>query len=1177
MTSPVGIRFFGLQNNRYFLFESNGTAGGTVALVEVPGEPSLVSDSLTGKIFFSINLPSTGTELWVTDGTVSGTFMIRDLLPGPESGYRASPIGLVPPVAWQGELYFIGATGPFTLELFKTDGTDAGTVQLSSLPTGRGPTDLTVGDAGVFFAAQIAAGSDARTWYHTDGTPTGTMVVGPTQAGTNIPAPASERLFALGKLFYAGARVGTNHRSIWTLSLNGYQQIFPPTGTPNDAANDYDVNPANFALLNGQILLAGTHTPPTNGTGRELWKTDGTPSGTSLVRDIATVTRSNVSWLSEGPDGDLYFPASTPATGVELFKTSGTVGSTEVVADLMPGPQGSNPSNLTFQAGRLVFNATVPGVSRAACVSDGSAIGTRSVGATSPGPGTLNTLWRFKEFAGKLYFSASRESTGLELWVSDGTSSGTTMLPEFLPGPAGGFAGENMTEYNGGLFIPAATGLYRIDAVTGGRTQLLNYSQGACSAGIVSPIGMFFAANDNRLWITGGTGATTLSVVGGGNPPWLVRPIAWIDGSLYFFAKDATQRHQIWRSSGTEASTLPVTNMSNTTQVDSPFGVAHELNGKIYFFRTTTNEFLVFDPGTGTLAPMTSPGPAGSVIRDLHGLFAGGLLVSVSVQSGARNMYIFNGDPLQAVQITSESAGFTFHSVVVAGPYVYYLRKDGSMLRSIHRATSAPLSSVQLGATATWLSQVGVRALYPVGNDVYFEATQPGFGSEPFRTSAPATTVSMVRDIVTGINSSTPSDFIAFNSRVYFSAYTPSTGTQLWSTDGTAAGTQAVTSVIDAYPAFEFAYCGSGAGLLFFKRPGGTGQLIRSDGTPSGTWNIGDINPSPGIDAAELNSKLVLAIRAGVEGTWTATTDGTSAGTELLVNTAATTEWAPRDYKKVGSKVFYVASKTVGSNTIGDELAVTDGTPGGTFIVKDIIPGSGSSYPRQITDLNGTAIFVAYGTNGDTIYRSDGTSGGTYPLKTIRPGADSDPRELVAAGPFVFFTADDGIHGRELWRTDGTVAGTILVRDIIPGVLSSSPSQLRAADGRLYFTAATPDTGLELWTSDGTASGTIMLFQTVDGPGSAAIEKLTTAGNRLYFLATVPPVGTSLWSFDRAGGLSLLCISDYNRDGSVAIDDVFEFLNDWFVAQSRADIDADSTIGIQDVFEFLNIWFAGCS
>src|SRR5262245_1984076 len=114
---------------------------------------------------------------------------------------------------------------------------------------------------------------------------------------------------------------------------------------------------------------------------------------------------------------------------------------------------------------------------------------------------------------------------------------------------------------------------------------------------------------------------------------------------------------------------------------------------------------------------------------------------------------------------------------------------------------------------------------------------------------------------------------------------------------------------------------------------------------------------------------------------------------------------------QIGNITYFNANDGVN----GTELWRTDGTPGGTWLVKDIRLGSGSSSPALMTNLNGTLIFAASNEiNGRGIWKSDGTAAGTSLLKgfsNVRP-----PLDLTAAGNYVYFRVDDEAHGSELWR-----------------------------------------------------------------------------------------------------------------------------------------------------------------
>jgi hypothetical protein len=54
------------------------------------------------------------------------------------------------------------------------------------------------------------------------------------------------------------------------------------------------------------------------------------------------------------------------------------------------------------------------------------------------------------------------------------------------------------------------------------------------------------------------------------------------------------------------------------------------------------------------------------------------------------------------------------------------------------------------------------------------------------------------------------------------------------------------------------------------------------------------------------------------------------------------------------------------------------------------------------------------------------------------------------------------------------------------------------------------------------------------------------------------------------------CRADFNHNGAVEIQDIFDFLNAWFLSDPRCDINVSGGVEIQDIFDFLNAWFAGC-
>jgi ELWxxDGT repeat protein len=200
-------------------------------------------------------------------------------------------------------------------------------------------------------------------------------------------------------------------------------------------------------------------------------------------------------------------------------------------------------------------------------------------------------------------------------------------------------------------------------------------------------------------------------------------------------------------------------------------------------------------------------------------------------------------------------------------------------------------------------------------------------------------------------------------------------------------------------------------------------------------------------------------------------------------------------------------------------LWVTDGTTAGTSLVKDINPGTESSYPFLVLSavINNKFYFQATtAANGAELWVSDGTAAGTTLLKDINPGAGSSdafpmkPYDMINGftdvlyNGKIFLSATDPTNGSELWMTDGTAAGTTLVKDINPGVADGvdpfSFTYFYSTAG-LYF-AANSGAGVEPYLSNGTSAGTTQVADVNVGPASSEPFYMFVYNNQLYFNAT---------------------------------------------------------------------------
>ncbi len=419
------------------------------------------------------------------------------------------------------------------------------------------------------------------------------------------------------------------------------------------------------------------------------------------------------------------------------------------------------------------------------------------------------------------------------------------------------------------------------------------------------------------------------------------------------------------------------------------------------------------------------------------------------------------------------------------------------------------------------------------GNTLFFTADDGVNGEELWRSDGTAAGTVLVKDIRPSSSWSSPRYLRAVGNTLFFNAndggyesmvYGGGHSTELWKSDGTAAGTVLVK---DINPGGDYMVpFGSnpknltavGSTLYFTADDGVNGEeLWKSDGTEAGTVLVRDIRPGSSYSSpyhlTAVGNTLYFTADNGVNGTELWKSNGTAAGTVLVKDIFPGSSYfdpTPRYLTAVGNTLFFHANDGVN----GTELWKSDGTAAGTVLVKDIRPGSSSSYPKNLTAVGSTLYFTANdGVNGIELWKSDGTAAGTVLVKDIYSGGSGvSPNNLTAVGNTLFFTPIDSVNGRELWKSDGTAAGTVLVKDIRPGYSSSLPSNLTAAGNTLFFTAFDDVNGTELWRSDGTAAGTVLVGDIRPGSSGSYPQNLRVVGNTLFFTANNGVNGEELWA-----------------------------------------------------------------
>jgi ELWxxDGT repeat protein len=839
---------------------------------------------------------------------------------------------------------------------------------------------------------------------------------------------------------------------------------------------DIDHGPASshihdMTALNGLLLFFaddGKH-------GQELWRSDGTDEGTRLVLDInpgtgnaapAAPSALNTTAVFQGK---MFFAADDGTHGTELWATDGTADGTALVSDINPGPAGSNPAALTVFNGRLYFQATAGAGGSQLFASDGTAAGTGLVKVLNPNGNA--SPFDFTPFGGSLFFAASDGPHGTQLWRTDGTAAGTAEVT-LLTGPSGTDPRvSDLTAAGARLFFSTSRGLAVSDGTAAGTAQV----GGPTNVRYLTAFNgrVFFAGADqtgqSQLFASNGTAAGTAVVkminpVGGSNPApernSRESRFAVLDGAMYFGAfDDPAHGLQLWRTDGTASGTTKVQDInpegfgtsSYRGNTGSNIDDVEAINGRLFF--------------------SANDGPDGSQ-----------LWTSLGTASTTRMLTrIVNGT----------RSSFPIEGFIPGDGFTFFQADDGLHGSELWRTDGTPAGTSMIKDIRPGFFTSNPHDLTAFDGKVIFTANDGQDGQEVWISDGTAAGTFMLKDINPGPGSSVyagATPFTEVNGVMYFAANDVQHGLELWRTDGTTSGTFLVKDIepfTRTAGGRTFAY-GSNpsdltafSGKLYFQatdRVNGS-QLWVSDGTAAGTQRVTDINPGfyAGINPQSLtvfHGHLFFGAGDGAGGSALWETDGTTAGTVLLkaINATGGGSTYPAALTVVGNKLFFVAD----DGTHGRELWATDGTSAGTAMVADVNPSGdairSSYYLRpMLADVGGVLLFAAAdGTHGQELWRSDGTAAGTTPVKDINQGPGdgiklTDPLDFAVADGKLFFVADDGTHGSRLWMSDGTTEGTTQVSNL--SVAQDNPTQAIAnVNGSLFFEADDGIHGAELWT-----------------------------------------------------------------------------------------------------------------
>lgn len=614
------------------LWKTNGTDTGTLFVKKILAQNAYNTFELPQNLtkFNSKIIFNNTSKLWISDGTEAGTQVLKIFQNiGYDTFYKFYGI--------LNDKFCFSASENNDSELWVSDGTSVGTLLLKDLNSEGSSTPnyfVTIQNK-LFFRAN----NNNEVW-QTDGSNSGTIFV------QNIPKPAGSATVNTTTPEYI--YTSTNQLFFKNYDSQNNYELWKSDGLTTSIVKNINTTGMGSGAYDKKVKINNTwYFSAYDNRGTELWKSDGTPEGTTIVKDIGLGSNSTTIYEMIAIGNTIYFIAtSNNETFKRLWKSDGTeTGTVEIPLNSGFTPNlPVNPESLTavgqkfffkgmstqgqlwvsdgtathtFPLPNISINAPISNLvgvndklfftSEKLWVSDGSPTGTHIV--TNEQRNAPIAPICLVEFKNKIYFFSSYfNTTGSvsdALWESDGTPLGTKIIKDFPE------TDNNLTssillfleKTSNKLFFrtrPTVNSfdLWTSDGTNNGTVRLktLNYSSGYNKVLTFGALGskffIFIASNIYGeaidCWSSDGTTIGTqifaTKIIRKLN---VTTPIPF-NNKLYFGIDDFNLGHELWSSDGTLSGTRLVGDIQTGTNSSYPNGLM-DFYDKIIFWGNDNN------------------------------------------------------------------------------------------------------------------------------------------------------------------------------------------------------------------------------------------------------------------------------------------------------------------------------------------------------------------------------------------------------------------------------------------------------------------------------------------------------------------------------------------------------------------------------------------------------------
>ena len=291
-------------------------------------DPQSFTDVSSHSTLFTADTSDYGRELWKTDGTSAGTVLLKDIY----SGQTGSNPGEFSKAG--DHVYFVADDGSSIKQIWKSDGSTAGTVRVTNFTTGGHPHYLTAFGENVFFKRDDGT-TGIEPWI-TDGTEAGTVLIKDLVPGGFGSNPESIVTWN-NQIYFAAQAAAGQERRLWE----------------SDGTTEGTLNLGSPASGNLVSTSEGVFFTRSAGTD-EVYHYDGqttTQINTGNVTSIDSLVVANDTVFSNGQN-------SADGLGNELYRVNTSNNTLELVKDIQLAP------DRHVRADRFLFTPANPAADR---------------------------------------------------------------------------------------------------------------------------------------------------------------------------------------------------------------------------------------------------------------------------------------------------------------------------------------------------------------------------------------------------------------------------------------------------------------------------------------------------------------------------------------------------------------------------------------------------------------------------------------------------------------------------------------------------------------------------------------------------------------------------------------------------------------------------------------------